>query len=467
MKKTGIFVVILLFPILIYSQTKDRFPGDIPLINGPIPAAQEKFTFAILGDKTGVNGDTWHIFDRAVDEINLLRPDFVLCTGDLIQGKVKDPERLSEMWAEFFRHLNRLDVPFYMMAGNHDITNEFMYDYWKERFGKTYYHFVYKNSLYIILNSEEHQKTKQGQLGEEQLEFIKSQLMKNSDVNHVFLLMHKPLWEMDGAAGEEWQQISGWLKDRNCTILAGHRHHLLYSKINGQRHIVLSSTGGSLVPRAIEEMGKFYHYTMVTVEPDTAVIAVIKPGHILPQDTAVPSFVNKIEKVLQLNTRLEMDVNSPLTIASASLRIENPFEVPLYVEMEIVDAAENSWRFDRTKLSDNIGPGAVFEYPFKGVASINMLSSIPKIRCTIRYDGEIMIAEETSFLPERKDGRRFPADVQVSGPFDLDLKRRPASENDLAENFPVIKAVEDEKESASAKNLWKNISVKNGRISLS
>ncbi len=50
----------------------------------------DKFSFMILGDKTGGGEDNWPIFDRSVDEVNLLNPDFVIMVGELIQGYTPD-----------------------------------------------------------------------------------------------------------------------------------------------------------------------------------------------------------------------------------------------------------------------------------------------------------------------------------------------------------------------------------------
>ena len=51
-----------------------------------LPGNEVSFPFVILGDRTTVKLSGLGILRRAVDEINLLRPDFVITIGDMVQG---------------------------------------------------------------------------------------------------------------------------------------------------------------------------------------------------------------------------------------------------------------------------------------------------------------------------------------------------------------------------------------------
>ena len=48
----------------------------------------EQFQFAVVSDRTG--GHRAKIFSRAVHQINLLQPEFVMSVGDLIEGYTKE-----------------------------------------------------------------------------------------------------------------------------------------------------------------------------------------------------------------------------------------------------------------------------------------------------------------------------------------------------------------------------------------
>ena len=51
--------------------------------------------------------------------------------------------------------VKKLEMPFFYVAGNHDMSNAVMAEEWKERFGPSYYHFRYRDVLFLVLNTEE------------------------------------------------------------------------------------------------------------------------------------------------------------------------------------------------------------------------------------------------------------------------------------------------------------------------
>src|SRR5881392_4081346 len=52
----------------------------------------DEFRFAIVSDRTG--GHRPGVFSRAVEQINLMQPEFVLSVGDLIEGYTEDAKRV-------------------------------------------------------------------------------------------------------------------------------------------------------------------------------------------------------------------------------------------------------------------------------------------------------------------------------------------------------------------------------------
>ena len=85
--------------------------SNIPSLKRDFPSDTDKFTFAIIGDKTGGGEQNWHIFDRAINEMNLLNPDFAITVGDHVQGYTTDFAALKIMWDEYFLHLSTLKMP--------------------------------------------------------------------------------------------------------------------------------------------------------------------------------------------------------------------------------------------------------------------------------------------------------------------------------------------------------------------
>ncbi|MHC4214469.1 MAG: metallophosphoesterase family protein [Planctomycetota bacterium] len=151
MKKTNLTLLLLLTLTgctVTDSNLKPKTPEKInPWTHLNFNNDPNNFQFAIVSDRTG--GNRPGVFAQAVDKINLLQPEFVLCVGDLIQGKTEDENELNRQWDEFDSLVEELDMPFFYLPGNHDISNEVMMNVWHKRLGRTYHHFVYKNVLFL------------------------------------------------------------------------------------------------------------------------------------------------------------------------------------------------------------------------------------------------------------------------------------------------------------------------------
>lgn len=121
-----------------------------------------------------------------------------MSVGDLIEGYTEDVDQVNREWDEFEGFIAELEAPFFYLPGNHDITNKVMEDIWEERFGKTYYHFVYKDVLILALNSEEAIKgSGGGGIENEQYEYIKKVLEDHPNVRWTMVFAHQPMWEYD------------------------------------------------------------------------------------------------------------------------------------------------------------------------------------------------------------------------------------------------------------------------------
>src|SRR5262245_53978445 len=137
------------------------------------------FQFAVVSDRTG--GHRAQVFSRAVERLNLLQPEFVLSVGDLIEGYTEDADKLEAEWKEFDRYVNKLEMPFFYLPGNHDLSNPTQDKAWKERYGRPYYHFVYRNVLFLLLSSEERVAKDTTRIGPEQLAYARKTLAANRD----------------------------------------------------------------------------------------------------------------------------------------------------------------------------------------------------------------------------------------------------------------------------------------------
>lgn len=255
----------------------DVSKGPNPWTNLELNNNPDNFHFAVVSDGSGRIRPG--VFDMAMDKINLVRPEFVMCIGDLIQGYTEDVNKINAQWDELDATVNKLDMPFFYTPGNHDITNETMLSVWQKRLGKTYYHFVYRDVLFLCLNSEDPpQKHKADNLSNEQLEYFREVLAKYPNVRWTFLFFHKPMWARENSSG--WDVMEQMLADRDYTVFVGHEHTFYKYVRRGRNYYVLSVTGGGYRtkdkkirgPRGTEYC-EFDHIVWVTMTDNGPVIS--------------------------------------------------------------------------------------------------------------------------------------------------------------------------------------------------
>lgn len=467
-----IMVLIFITSVFTLAQTSIEMTGENAFVKREFIQNNEKFTFAILGDKTTGGVFNWPIFDRAVREINLLQPDFVVMIGDMIQGTVRDTSILNRMWKEFNVHAEKLDVPLYVLPGNHDISNEAMYDYWNRKIGLRYYSFIHNNSLFILLNTEEYKKTKDGEFGREQLNFVREELNANKDVNQTFIFFHRPLWyEKDAKHGgnKEWSKIQSLIKNRDVTLFAGHWHNLEFQRIEGNRHIVLSATGGELEEKPFIELGYFHHYTLVTVDKDTSTISYIKPGSIFPEDIANKKYISKFENLVKSKTNMtvmgnELKVNSDFTL-------NNLLDKNISYTLIVNTNDNSSWKFENNTFVVTLPPEDLHNLNISGTSTIEKSLPFPNIEYAIKIDGEIVEIKSISFTPNNDENWRYPKKVEVIGGFDLGTTKKPQTIEEL-ENLQISNEItlEMDHEYISSKSergfVWQEADVTKGKIAL-
>src|SRR4051794_38914494 len=91
-----------------------RNPGTHPKRNN----APHTFQFAPGSDRTGPPPPL--ICPRAVEQLNLMQPEFVVSVGDLIEGYTQNKTQIDREWREFQSYVARLEMPFFYVPGNHD-----------------------------------------------------------------------------------------------------------------------------------------------------------------------------------------------------------------------------------------------------------------------------------------------------------------------------------------------------------
>jgi len=292
-----------------FAYDQGVFPegGPTPWTSTDFANDPASFQFVVIGDRTG-GANAEGTFDLAVDQVRLLQPEFVINVGDLIEGYSDDPAELNAEWDEADAMIERLGVPFFRTPGNHDIANATAQQVWRDRYGASRYSFVYGDTLFLVLDSEDPPREAPADIKEKldlynrlqtedpaaanalmqefltdesvvaglamkvefddaQRAFIEKALADNPDVRWTFLFMHEPAWENPS---DSFKAIQDMLKDRDHTFIAGHLHYYDYDEIDGHEHITMGPAGASFHQ---EGPGNVDHIMWVTMTEDGPEIA--------------------------------------------------------------------------------------------------------------------------------------------------------------------------------------------------
>jgi calcineurin-like phosphoesterase family protein len=339
----------------VQAQDSNIFESDVETVKKPWTNLDfynnpDNFQFAIVGDRTG--GNRPGVFTEAVEKLNTLYPEFVLCVGDLIQGYTRDTAQLRKEREEADKIISGFKMPFFYLPGNHDITNELMAKEWEERYGRRYYNFVYKNTLFIILDSNDDDEYN---LTEEQTNFVLNSLKENEDVRWTFVLMHHPVWTYD--TGGRFERIEEAMSNRKHTVIAGHTHHYKHEIRHNTNYYILSTTGGGNALRG-NHFGEFDHVSWLTMTDNGPVMANLRLDGIL-SDNVANSETEKLAGSLLSNTRFNRVILSnegdSFTDGTVYLQVNNSSEKVLNIDLRFYH--HHQLRISMPEISLELNPG--------------------------------------------------------------------------------------------------------------
>jgi len=313
--------------------------GPSPWSEAPVLNDPERFHIAIMTDRTG--GHRSGIWMQGVRAVNLLRPEFVVSVGDLIEGYTEDIPRIEAEWKEFLGFIDKMEMKFFFVAGNHDVTNPIMHDIWRKHFGPEWYSFDYKGVHFVCLASEDPVAS----LSQKQLAWIRDDLQQHQDARWTLLFLHKPLWAMSEratAAGNPdntgWLELEQMLGSRPHTCFAGHVHHYVQYDRHGKKYYHLATTGGGSRLRG-NLYGEFDHIMWLTMEKDGPHVANLKLEGILPGNVVTQKSITRFRGFLA-KTLIEV---APIWVAPKDgfshgqihVRLTNHFDEPIELTGQI------------------------------------------------------------------------------------------------------------------------------------
>jgi plastocyanin len=224
-------------------------------------------------------------------------PAFVLHTGDLTHlSRPAEFDTLQQV-------LSELSVPIFYVPGEHDVLEDDGKGY-LERFGKGtkgtgYYSFDQGGAHFIgLVNVVNLKAGGLGTLGDEQLEWLESDVKPLSSSTPVVVFAHMPLWSVY----PEW----GWGTDDSERALSYLKRFGSVSVLNGHIHQVMQKVEGNVT----------FHTAMSTAFVQPAPGTAASPGPMKVAD-------DRLRKMLGLSRMSLHGVNHPIAITDLPLEQES------------------------------------------------------------------------------------------------------------------------------------------------
>jgi len=281
-----------------------------------------------VGDPRGFSESIWKTIGlksikRCIHEINLLKPDFVIISGDLVYGQLY-PFEYSKEYKICYEMIQMFDVPTYLCPGNHDGYRRPREDglkFWTEYFGPHYYSFNYGNYHFQAINSYDLPASRRlciffiplnwgGSIQDEQFQWIENDLVENKgDLNFMFI-HHNPLWEtkQDSLVGRSYknrEQLLTIIEQNNVDmVLAGHVHFDNVTIVNDTIFITTTTPESS-----IDTEDGYWGYRLINIENGE-----ISSYNYKDPKYSIPSYKIKAKyltlKKIKIENNLETDINA-------------------------------------------------------------------------------------------------------------------------------------------------------------
>lgn len=274
------------------------------VLMAPAAPAAETFSFVVMGETAGATADSpAPMFLQARNEINMLRPKFVVNLGDVVDARDGEDQVLSRRWDAFEKVRSSFDMTHFLVVGHRDVSGAASEHLFRQRYGPLWYSFDHGGRHFVVLDSEV--VGQQGKIAGEQLAWLKQDLERARDAVHTFVFVHRPLWR-DAATRSAWlTDVHPMLASRGVdAVFAGQqRRYLRDAARDGVQYYV---TGGGGSPIEGDPLsGHFFHYLWVKVDGANVDVAVVRTGWLEADDVVtvekVQSFTDALTEVLRLS----------------------------------------------------------------------------------------------------------------------------------------------------------------------
>jgi Icc protein len=224
-----------------------------------VPAGGGRFTFAVLGDRTGEAQPG--VYEQVWKEAAAEQPSFVITAGDSIQGLVD--ATAETQWTEVQRiwKLYR-KFPLYLTPGNHDIWSAASEELFQKYSGHPpHYSFDFGQAHFTILDN-----SRSDDLSDAELDFLESDLKAHAAAPVKMIFSHRPSWLINVGFRNPDFRLHRLAKQYGVQyVIAGHVHQMLRFELESITYLSMPSSGGHLRLSKAYADGWFFAHSRVAV----------------------------------------------------------------------------------------------------------------------------------------------------------------------------------------------------------
>jgi len=284
-----------LLPAALLRGASDR---PIAPIAGALPALADgaPLLFVVGGDNrpSGHDGPFPRVTRTIFSEIALIRPDFVLWTGDTVYGYYDSARELSAEYDRFTAAAREGGSALFNAPGNHEIhhldrdpcTDRSSEEAFARRFGNLYGSFDAGGAHFIALDTEP--MCSEDRVDADQRAWLERDLEANRNARAIFVFSHteffsSPTIDPDAAKGhppiaDREGLIALFRKYPVRAVFCGHEHVYSHENHEGIDFFVAGGSGAPLY--APPDRGGFSHYVVVRLEKGELAWDVVEPGRL-------------------------------------------------------------------------------------------------------------------------------------------------------------------------------------------
>jgi predicted phosphodiesterase len=352
------------------------------LIAAVAAAGEDRFTFAVLGDRTG--GARAGVYESVVAEVSFFDPDFIITVGDHIEGYAFDKQETEQQWDEFKEIMESSGIKYYLTPGNHDIWDDQSEEIYRDRVGDLNKAFKVDNTRFIIFDVSRNSGI--DDFTEEQVKWLTKELEKSEDAAHTLVFLHKPFWCEDFSFGRESRLHALFLEHGVTAVFSGHYHRYFYTERDGIRYYCVGSSGGSMW--SSEREGSFYCYLLCQVAGDSLRVELMEPDSFRPVDSVtmegvmdLTSFKNESVEL----SEIRVEGTSLTGTARVSITVTNSSEKTLG-DTARWDLREG-WTVEPETDYIEVPPGEVGQLTAI-VSADGLVFPVPRLRISLPYRDE-------------------------------------------------------------------------------